>query len=186
MRRLNKMLVSVLVIGLLLMTVHIISAQQRGERPGVGRQGGGPQMDPAAMIERIIGRRMENVTQGMQEMDIPANEAAILEAQIENLLRIRTAPNTEMQKAMDELREAVDAKDNAQIKAKLDAVKAKRKEYRTKDEKMEKDLLEILPLKLEALLLEGLESGEATPLTAKDWDEIRRQALKRLRSRKSK
>jgi antitoxin ParD1/3/4 len=40
--------------------------------------------------------------------------------------------------------------------------------------------------KLESLLLEGLESGAATPLTPEDWEGIRREALKRLKSRKPK
>lgn len=39
--------------------------------------------------------------------------------------------------------------------------------------------------KLEALLLEGLRSGEATEMTRKDWEDIRRQALARIQARKS-
>ena len=40
--------------------------------------------------------------------------------------------------------------------------------------------------RLEALLLEGLDSGEATPMTDDDWAEIRRTVKKRLsRRRKS-
>jgi antitoxin ParD1/3/4 len=39
--------------------------------------------------------------------------------------------------------------------------------------------------KLEALLLEGLRSGEATGMTRKDWEDIRRQALARIQARKS-
>ena len=62
-------------------------------------------MDPAAMMDRMIERRMENITQGMQEMNIPANEADVLKTQIEALLRMRMAPNTEMQQAMDELQD---------------------------------------------------------------------------------
>jgi antitoxin ParD1/3/4 len=38
--------------------------------------------------------------------------------------------------------------------------------------------------KLEVLLLEGLESGEATPLTKNDFDEIRRRGLERLKSKR--
>jgi len=162
MRKLNKLLVLGLAIGLLLMTVHIIAAQQRGERPGRGRRGEGDraQMDPAAMMERMVERRMENVTEGMQKMEIPANEAAILGTQIEGLLRMRMAPDTGNREAMDELQKAIDAKDNAQIKTRLDAIKAKRKKRREKDEKMEKELLEILPLKLEALLtVQGIVNG---------------------------
>ena len=119
-------------------------------------------MDPAAMMDRMIERRMENITQGMQEMNIPANEADVLKTQIEALLRMRMAPNTEMQQAMDELQKAIDAKDEGRIRTKLDAVKAKRKEQKAKDEKAEKELLEILPLKLEALLtVQGIVNGGA-------------------------
>ncbi len=168
MRRLNHLLVLVLVTCLLLTTVHIISAQQQqrggrpgtGGRPGGGRQGGNRQIDPAAMVERIVERRMEGITQGMQDMNIPANEAEILKTQIEALLRMRMAPDPETTQAIEALRKAIDDKDNAQIKANLDAIKAKRKAQKEKDEEMEKELLEILPLKVEALLtVQGVVNG---------------------------
>lgn len=168
MRILNKMLAFILIVGLTLTTAHIISAQQSGGRPGTGRRpgtggrpGGDRQMDPAAMMDRMIERRMENITEGMQEMNIPDNEAGILKTQIEALLRMRMAPNTEMTQATETLQKAVDEKkDDAQIRAALDAVKAKRKEQKAKDEKAEKELLEILPLKLEALLtVQGTVNG---------------------------
>lgn len=38
---------------------------------------------------------------------------------------------------------------------------------------------------LEALLVEGLGSGAPTAMTPGDWEEIRRQALARIRSRKT-
>jgi antitoxin ParD1/3/4 len=38
--------------------------------------------------------------------------------------------------------------------------------------------------RLEALLLEGLRSGEPTKMTRQDWDEIRQEALKRVEARK--
>jgi antitoxin ParD1/3/4 len=37
--------------------------------------------------------------------------------------------------------------------------------------------------KLEALLLEGLESGPAAEVTAADWEDIRRQVRRRLAAR---
>jgi antitoxin ParD1/3/4 len=40
--------------------------------------------------------------------------------------------------------------------------------------------------KLEALLVEGIQSGEPTEMTRQDWDEIRAQALKQFESRRSK
>ena len=147
MRRLNHLLVFVLVTCLLLTTVNIISAQQRG-----GRQEGNRQMDPAAMMERMMERRMGGISESMQKMNIPDNEAGILKTQIEALLRMRMAPNTEMAQATEALQKALDEGDNDQIRAKLDAIKAMRKQRKEKDEKMEKELLEILPLKVEALL----------------------------------
>ena len=37
--------------------------------------------------------------------------------------------------------------------------------------------------KLETLLLEGLESGKATPLTKKDFQEIKRRGLERIKNK---
>lgn len=39
--------------------------------------------------------------------------------------------------------------------------------------------------RLEALLLEGLESGEAVPATAEFWDELKREALSKLQKKGS-
>jgi antitoxin ParD1/3/4 len=38
--------------------------------------------------------------------------------------------------------------------------------------------------KLEALLLEGIESGKATAMTRQDWADIRRQAMARIQARR--
>jgi antitoxin ParD1/3/4 len=40
--------------------------------------------------------------------------------------------------------------------------------------------------KLEALLMEGIESGEGTEMTTQDWADIRREALKQIEMRKSR
>ena len=40
--------------------------------------------------------------------------------------------------------------------------------------------------KLENLLLDGFRSGEASPLTKEDFEEIKRRGLERLKARKSK
>ena len=40
--------------------------------------------------------------------------------------------------------------------------------------------------KLEALLMEGLQSGKPSEMTKKDWAEIRREAVKQFESRKSR
>jgi antitoxin ParD1/3/4 len=40
--------------------------------------------------------------------------------------------------------------------------------------------------KLESLLLEGVQSGKPTAMTRRDWDQIRREALKQFEARKSR
>lgn len=40
--------------------------------------------------------------------------------------------------------------------------------------------------KLEALILEGINSGPATPLTKADFDEIRRRGIERIKARTGK
>ncbi len=39
---------------------------------------------------------------------------------------------------------------------------------------------------LEALLMEGLQSGEATEMTRQDWADIRAEALKQFQARKTR
>lgn len=39
--------------------------------------------------------------------------------------------------------------------------------------------------KLEALLIEGIQGGEATEMTRQDWSDIRAEALKQFEARKS-
>jgi antitoxin ParD1/3/4 len=40
--------------------------------------------------------------------------------------------------------------------------------------------------KLEAMLMEGIRSGEATAMTRRDWAEIRKEALKQFEARKAR
>ena len=40
--------------------------------------------------------------------------------------------------------------------------------------------------RLEALLMEGIQSGEATEMTRQDWSDIRAEALRRLEARKAR
>ena len=40
--------------------------------------------------------------------------------------------------------------------------------------------------KLEALLVEGIQSSQPAEMTRQDWDDIRREALKQFESRKSR
>jgi antitoxin ParD1/3/4 len=39
---------------------------------------------------------------------------------------------------------------------------------------------------LEALLIEGLQSGEATEMTRQDWSDIRAEALRQMEARKAR
>lgn len=38
--------------------------------------------------------------------------------------------------------------------------------------------------RIDAALIEGIESGPSTPMTAQDWDDIRREGRRRLAKRK--
>ena len=40
--------------------------------------------------------------------------------------------------------------------------------------------------KLESLLLEGIQSGKPTAMTHRDWEEIRRKAVKQFETRKAR
>ena len=40
--------------------------------------------------------------------------------------------------------------------------------------------------KLEAMLMEGVRRGAATPMTRRDWAEIRKEALKQFEARKAR
>ena len=40
--------------------------------------------------------------------------------------------------------------------------------------------------KLESLLMEGIQSGEPSEMTRQDWDDLRREAVERLQTRKSR
>jgi hypothetical protein len=157
MRRLKHLLVFMLVISLAFATVHIISAQQRGGvRQGGGRQFQGRQMDPEAMLERMLGRIMD-------QLELSADESAVLKPMIEGILRERTKRNTEMQQLRDDLQKAIDAKSADQMKAKLAGIKAKRKEHKTKSEAMEKKLLELLSVEQEAkLTILGVVNGDGS------------------------
>jgi len=158
MRKLNW-LVFALIVGLVLTTSYIISAQQRDERrqrPGQGQQRQRRQMDPQEMIQRRVERTIQN-------LKLSDEEAAVLKPQIEGIMQIRMEQNREMRDFMDALQKAVEANDDAQIQAKLEEVKAKRKENKAKVEKMELDLVGLLTLKQEAqLTISGVVNSDGT------------------------
>lgn len=145
MRNSNPLLAFVLIVGLLLMSVHIISAQQQGGRQGRANQRQRFQMDPEAMMNRMMERIIE-------QLSISEEETAVLKPMIESILRTRLDQNREMRELVDALREAIDSKDPEQIKAKLAEVKTKRKEHKAKAETLQKELIELLTLEQEAQL----------------------------------
>ncbi|MBM3238908.1 hypothetical protein FJZ31_21665 [Candidatus Poribacteria bacterium] len=142
----NRLIAIVLVVGLVLTTAYVISAQQseRRQRPE-GQQQQRPPMNPAEMMK-------QRVEQIMKALNPSAEEAAVLKPQIEGLLQTRLDQSRETRNLLDALRKAIEAKDDAQIEAKLAEVKAKRKEHKANVEKLENELIELLTVKQEAQL----------------------------------
>ena len=146
MRNLNRLLAFVLIVGLVLTTAYFISAQQedsRRQRPS--QREGRRQFDPEVMMKQRVDRIV-------QQLNLSEEETAVLKPSIEGIMQTRTKQSTEMRTLMSDLRSAVNAKDDAQIKAKLDAIKAKRKEHKAQAEKSEKELVELLTVTQEAQL----------------------------------
>ena len=154
MRNFNRLLAFVLIVGLVLTTAYLISAQQedqRRQRPG--QREGRRQFDPEAMMKRRIERVIE-------QLKLSEEETTVLKPKIEGIVQTRTKRSTEMRTLTNDLRTAIDAKNGApegaerffQIKAKLDALKAKRKEHKAQAEKNEKELVEVLTVTQEAQL----------------------------------
>ena len=121
MRKLNRLLVFVLIVGLLLSAVHIISAQQRGRADQ--RQRG--QMDPAAMVARMLERALTG-------LNLSDEETTVIKPKAESILQTRMDQNREMRELTNDLREAVDAEDGKQIEAKLTALNLTMLDYKFK------------------------------------------------------
>jgi len=147
----SNWLVFVLVVGLVLTTAYLLSAQQDQRQgrprqgPGQGPNGERPQFDPAEMVQRMVDRSVE-------PLNLSADETAVLKPKIKAILQTRMEQGQQMREVVQSLQTAIDTKDEAQIKAKLAAVKAKRQENKAKIEAMEKDLVELLTLNQEAQL----------------------------------
>ncbi len=145
----SSLLVFVLVVGLVLTTTYFLSAQQdQGQgrsRQGQGPGGERPQFDPAQMVERMVDRSVE-------PLNLSADETAVLKPKIKAIFQTRMEQGQQMREVTQSLQTAIGTKDEAQIKAKLAAVKAKRQENKAKIEAMEKDLVELLTLNQEAQL----------------------------------
>jgi chromosome segregation ATPase len=146
-RKFNCLLAFVLIIGLVLTSAYIISAQQdsgrRQQRPGQRQQR--RQIDPEVMIQR----RIERI---MRDLNLSEEETAVLKPKIASILHTRLEQNREARNLIDALRKAIEAKDDEQIQAKLTEVKNQRKENQAKIETMEQELIELLTLKQEAQL----------------------------------
>ena len=156
MRNLNRLLTFVLIVGLVLTTAYFISAQQGGSRRQPSDQQSRRQFDPEAMIKRRVDRIV-------QQLNLSEEETAVLKPNIEGILQTRVQQSTEMRTLMSDLRNAINAKDDAQIKAKLDAVKAKQKEHKAQAENLEKELVELLTVTQEAqLTISGIVNSDGS------------------------
>jgi len=145
MRKLNHLLVFVIVIGLVLTSVHIISAQQQDRRQrGTVQQR--RQMDPAEMMNRMLERTMG-------QLNLSEEEAVVLQPMIKGLLEERMNQSNKRRELINVLREAIDAKDAEQVQAKLKEIKdLQQKKHKEKTDKMEKELVELLTVVQEAQL----------------------------------
>jgi len=153
MRKLNHLLAFVLVVGLVLTTAYLISAQQEGgrrQRPGQFQR---RQMVPEAMMQR----RVEQV---MGQLNLSDDEVAVLKPKIETFLLSRLMQMREMQDMIADLQKAIRSEDDARIEEKLEFVKAKRKEHEQKAKTLEDELRVLLTLKQEAILtVSGIVNG---------------------------
>jgi len=150
MRKLNYALILVLVFGLSLTILSVVLAQQDTGQAGGNRQNRQNrqqrvQMDPEAMIQQRLGRILE-------QLKLSDEETTVLKPKIEAIMRLRIEQSQAMRTLMNSLREAVNAKNADQVKAKLAEIKAKRAEDRKKADAAEEELLSLLTLDQEALL----------------------------------
>ncbi len=142
-RKFNHLLAFVLIVGLVLTTAYLISAQQEdGRRQRPQRQ---QRRDPAEMMKQAVDRIMQGLNPSEEE-------TATLKPKIEGIAQMYLKQRNERRTLMRDLQRAVEAKDDAQIKEKLRLVKAKRKEHKTKIETLEKELVGLLSVKQEAIL----------------------------------
>jgi hypothetical protein len=146
MRKLNHLLVFVLVVGLVLTSVHIISAQmqQGGRQRGTGQQQR-RQRDPEEMLNRMLERTMG-------QLNLSEEETAVLQPMIKGLLEERMNQSTKRRELINAMREAIDAKNSEQVQANLKEIKDLLKKHKEKTGKMEKELVELLTVAQEAQL----------------------------------
>jgi len=161
MRKLNYLLVFVLVVGLALTSVHIISAQmqQQGGRQRGTSQQQRPQMDPAEMLNRMLERTMG-------QLNLSEEETTVLQPMVKGLLEERMNQGTKRRELINALREAIDAKNSEQVQGKLKEIKdLRQKKHTEKTDKMEKDLVELLTVAQEAqLTVAGIVNSDGSGL----------------------
>lgn len=148
MKRLNQILTFLIIISFLLVSANILLAQQpqeRRDRQDRQQWMQGPQMSPEQMMER----RMQQI---IERLKLSNEEASILKPKIEGLMNLRMEQGREMRELVSNLQKAIDAKDTNQMKAALNAIKAKREEQRKKLEQAENEIVELLTLEQEANL----------------------------------
>jgi Sec-independent protein translocase protein TatA len=110
-------------------------------------------MDPEQMLQRMVDRVVERLA-------LTSEESEVLVPMIKSIYQARTTFRQEMREVTQALNTAVEANDNDQMKAKLDEIKAKSKQQEEKEKAMEKQLVELLTLKQEAVLtLSGVVNG---------------------------
>ncbi len=152
--KLNRPLIAVFVIGFVLTSAYLISAQEdtRPERStrqqrdrGERGEGGRGQFNLAQMVERQTQRAIE-------ALNLSDEETAVLVPKIKAITQQRMQQRQELRTFAEALRTAVDGEDDVQIKSALETLKAKRGEQKTTSETLEKELVELLTLRQEAQL----------------------------------
>jgi hypothetical protein len=145
MKKFNLALMILLVLGMTLITVHLIYAQAQQRDGGQNPQRQRQAFDPQQMMER----RMQQI---MERLKLSDEETKVIKPQIEALTNMRMEQGRETRDVMDKLQKAIDAKEKTPIEVALKAVKAKRIEQKEKYEKAEKELIELLTVEQEANL----------------------------------
>lgn len=145
MKRLNQILTCLVIISFFLLSTNMLIAQQQQERRDRQPRMQGPQMN----LEQIMERRMQQI---IERLKLSNEESAILKPKIEALMSLRMEQGREMRDLISNLQKAIDAKDTNQMKASLNAIKAKREEQRRKLEQAENEITELLTIEQEANL----------------------------------
>lgn len=150
MKKLNRILIIAIVSVISMMAVNMILAQEEEQppqppQPPQQRQQQRQQFDPQQMMER----RMQQI---IGQLKLSEDETAVLKPMIQNLMNMRMEQSRELRTLLDNLRKAINTKDESQIKTALDAVKSKREAQKSSIEKAEKELIELLTVVQEANL----------------------------------